>query len=205
MPVYKKIDTGNGTYLGVWKLTEELDELEAMVLLNDDEQAVYSQFRFEGRKREWLAVRALIREMRGCYTPVSYLPSGKPLIDGGFISISHTKGYVCVTLSDKPTAVDIEYLSNRADRYFQRFVSSDELEFIDSQQFSLYVLLIWSAKEMLFKLFDRQGVIFNSDLFVKSFKVEKSGDFTGGISQEGFNAEVKMSYWVTDDFVLVYC
>jgi 4'-phosphopantetheinyl transferase EntD len=197
--------TGSGVLLGLWKLTEEVHQLESMIQLCDSESATYSTFRFEGRKKEWLAVRILLKQMLGCYVPISYLPSGKPYIDGFNIGVSHTKGYVCVTVSDRPTAVDIEYVSSRADKNISRFVSEKEMALLDSEQYSVSVLLIWSAKEVLFKLYDRSEVVFNRDLYVEDLSVSSQGTFKGGICHQGFCDSVRLSYLVTDDFVLVYC
>ena len=82
MALYKNFKFGSYGMVGVWKITESLQELESSIALSEEEMALYRQFRFDARKREWLAVRCLLHQMLGYYAPVHYLPSGKPWIDG---------------------------------------------------------------------------------------------------------------------------
>ncbi len=205
MPVYKQIAFGADGQVGVWKITESLSQLESIITLSAEEMTVYRQFRFDARKREWLAVRCLLSQMLGYYTPVHYLDSGKPWIDGCYISISHTKGYVGVSLSTHPTAIDLEYPSGRVEPLAPRFVSDEEMLMVADQNKNLMLLLIWSGKETLFKLYDRAGVIFNRDLYVRELSLSPQGCMIGGINQNGFSGETELFFQVEDDLILVYC
>lgn len=205
MALYKHFETPLGGQVGVWKISESLQELESVISLAEDELAIYRQFRFEGRKREWLAVRCLLARMLGYYTPVHYLPSGKPFIEGCHISISHTKGYVGVSLSEKPTAIDLEYPSSRVEPLVHRFVSEAEMSMVDAGNKVLSYLLIWSAKEAIYKLYDQPGVIFSQDLYVRGLSLATQGSMVGGIHMDGFAAETELFFHVEDDFILVYC
>ena len=205
MALYKNFKFGSYGMVGVWKVTESLQELESSIALSEEEMALYRQFRFDARKREWLAVRCLLHQMLGYYAPVHYLPSGKPWIDGCHISISHTKGYVGVSLSEKPTAIDLEYPSSRVEPLVHRFVSEEEMTMVDLQNKARSFLLIWSAKEALFKLYDQPGIIFNQDLYVRGLSLASQGSMIGGINKDGFVAETELFFQVTDDLILVYC
>lgn len=102
------------------------------------------------RIAEKTAVRKLLREMTGDDSlQILYEESGKPLLsDGRQISISHTRGYAAIIIADRPVGIDIEYMSDRVGRITSKFVREDEKA--DS---TLSQLLLWSAKETVFKLF----------------------------------------------------
>lgn len=58
-----------------------------------------------GQTAAW---QAIVREKLGDIC-IGYDNRGAPIIDNGFISVSHTKGWVAVIFdSEKPCAVDIE-------------------------------------------------------------------------------------------------
>ncbi len=71
-----------------------------------------SQITSENRKREWLTVRVLLKEMLGEEKEILYTSTGKPyLSDNSYqISISHTKGLVAIALHSKmKVGIDIEH------------------------------------------------------------------------------------------------
>ena len=95
---------------GIWKMEEPIDVLLGLL----PERAYYEEelqrFNAPHRKQEWLSVRALLFRLLGMHKEVCYEPSGKPYLadNSYFISISHTKGYVAVILSEeKPVGIDI--------------------------------------------------------------------------------------------------
>lgn len=205
MARYMSIVIDGGGQVGIWKVTESLLQLESAVVLSEGELETYRKFRTDERKREWLAVRCLLQEMLGFYVPVQYLPSGKPWIAGWYISISHTKGYVGVSLAKKPTAIDLEYPSSRVEPLANRFVSPGEMDMVEPQNKVIALLLIWSAKEVLYKLYDRKGVVFNQDLYVQGLVVSSKGSMLGGIKKDGFMAETELFFQIEDDLIIVYC
>lgn len=205
MPLCRSITFDGEALLGIWQVTESLVELESLITLTDEDRKCYNAFRFEGRRREWLAVRCLIQQMVGRQLPIRYLASGKPVSDEFCISISHTKGYVGVTLSHVPTAIDLEYPSDRVVKLAHRFVSPQELHLVDEDNEIVSLLKIWSAKEVLFKFYDQSDIVFNRHLFVSEMPSSHSGIMRGGISKDGFEHQTNLYFDVTDDLILVYC
>ncbi len=59
---------------------------------------------------EKAAWRSIVRERLGSATVVGYNKNGAPVLENapGFISVSHTKGWVAVIWSPTPCAIDIE-------------------------------------------------------------------------------------------------
>ncbi len=62
------------------------------------------------RVAERAAWRAIVRERLGADTSIEYNENGAPVVDPGrgFISVSHTRGWVAVVWSPAPCAIDIE-------------------------------------------------------------------------------------------------
>lgn len=189
-------------------MTESLDDLLSLYTLKPYEKATFEAFRNDRRRKEWLTVRVLLGELAGLDVSIDYMESGKPFLRGSklFISITHTIGYVGVRLGIQPVALDMEYMSNRIIRLIPRFVSSREMRYIDDDNQVTTALIIWSAKETLFKRFDISDVLFDSHLFVRSLVVNGcEGVFTGCVDKDGFYAEVELRYRLFDDLILVYC
>lgn len=193
--------------MGVWKIEESSDEL--LSLLNQTH--IYLPFletiRMENRKKEWLAVRVLLKELLGEETIIAYHVNGAPYLPERnlFISISHTKGYVAVQLCDKsPTGIDIEYRTNRILNIRSRFISPEEDSNIDSANVTEHLLIYWCAKEALFKIIGQEGVDFIKHLHVDPFPYKKSGGLVVTETRTAQAASYVLSYVVNDDFVLVF-
>ncbi len=207
MPLFKKYEAPDAI-MGIWKMSESLPDLETYYKVKPHEVATYNSFRNDRRRKEWLTVRILLRELLGPEPSIEYMESGKPFLRGSkmFISITHTIGYVGVRLGGQPVALDMEYMSQRVLNLIPRFVSPKEMVYISEDNRVTTALLIWSAKETLFKRFDISDVLFEEHLSVRSLYVNSSiGVFAGCVNKDDFYAEVKLTYELFPDFVLVYC
>lgn len=79
---------------------------------------------FARRVAERAAWRAIVRRRLGDDTEIGYNKNGAPVLGAGrgYISVSHTKGWVSVIWSSEPCAIDIERRDRRlsaaaAERY----------------------------------------------------------------------------------------
>lgn len=207
MPLIKRREDAE-TQTGVWRMTESLAELEGRYAVGADEMPTYAAFRNDRRRKEWLTVRILLSEMAGAGVGIAYLPSGKPYLVGSdlFISITHTIGYVGIRLGRRPVALDMEYRSERVLKLIPRFVSEAEMRFIAPDNKETTALIIWSAKETLYKLFDRADLLFDEHLSVDNLVVDgEAGDFVGRVRTDALRAEVGLHYRLIDDLIIVYC
>lgn len=163
---------GAGAVMAFWRMTEDWETLCDTVDNPELVEEAIRRFVSQERRMEWLAVRALLNVMRTGKHEIAYYPSGRPyLTDGSFeISISHTKGFVAILLGDVPVGIDIEYYSHRVHRVKSRFVRPDEevLSYRGDDTFGL--LLIWTAKEAVYKVMNREGVDFLEHLQVLPFE-----------------------------------
>ena len=93
-----------GVSLGLWQMDETVEQLfEAYPLLQAYRSQMEEKYKNDGRKLEFLAIRALMYEMlktngapKGLLShagDITHNEAGKPLFRGYHISVSHTKGY----------------------------------------------------------------------------------------------------------------
>ncbi len=190
--------------LGIWKISENVDELCAMLSAVNEKK--FLAITSENRQKEWLTVRILLKTLCGEEKTIIYTESGKPLLkDNSYnISISHTKGFVAVLLDPiRQVGIDIEYLSDRAFKLKERFMSKKELSSLLPDNPVDKSLIYWSAKETLIKLLDKKDVILSEDLLVEPFILDNKGILIGKASstEESFS----INYKFTNSFVLTWC
>lgn len=207
MPLFFLSKEENVSVLAIWQITEAEQDLvkslpEGAGLLEE----ANALFLSATRRLEWLAVRRLLYEL-GIHQKISYHSSGRPYFADGLwnISISHTRGYAAVLLHrDSDVGVDIEQKSQRVFRVRSRFLSLTEEQTVvsvnaDREQDIL--LLLWSAKETMFKIIDREAVDFSEDFSILPFRLKEEGLFkaayTGAFPSYMFN----IRYRIFHDFV----
>ncbi len=200
MPLLQIQHIADDTLLGLWSMDECAEELARQYpMLSEVYAEACQRFKYEGKRRERMSVRALMVEMNdGALPEVSYNESGKPLLtDGRHISISHTKGIVAVVISEHhPVGVDVEYNSDRVSRVAKRFVREDEwTEDVKS------LLIMWSAKETVYKLFSEDSLWYD-EMRVVPFQVLAEGN----LEVENLKREnsVQVYYQINKEYVLTY-
>jgi phosphopantetheinyl transferase len=188
--------------LAVWRCDESLEELTAAIPFPQSVLSEAERFRAQHRREEWLAVRALFYTVMGRYVPIRYESSGKPCLEEGYISISHTKGYVAVAYSrSREVAVDIEQYGERVVRVAPRFMNPAE----DGGGDVWSLLLHWSAKETVYKLVGDSAVDFAHSIIVRPFRVGDAGVMSVSAQCPGGVWRVFPVRFVKDpDFVLTY-
>ena len=207
MPLYQQFsDCKGGCKIAIWQIVESEEELVAplsngRVLLEEARQ----RFKAAGRRIEWLAVRRLMHQL-GIASPIAYLPSGKPYLkdDKRHITISHTRGYAAVAISEtKPIGLDIEQRTDKVYRVQHKFLSPEEKSLLPSEKKNVEALLIiWTAKEAMFKLVDKEGIDFAEHFHLDPFTVAPAGECT---ARETFTPEHRtfsLRYWVLPEFVM---
>lgn len=141
----------SGVNLGLWQIDETVEEffdrypwlIKYNVLLSE-------RYKNEGRKEEFLAVRALLHEMLGDKVgEITHNEVGKPMLKGYHVSVSHTRGFAAMVVSkNREVGVDVEYICDRVKRIASKFMRKDEKAVdVDS------LLVHWCAKETVYKLF----------------------------------------------------
>ncbi len=99
---------------------------------------------------------------------IEHADSGRPLLKGSStqLSISHTANYLAIYASDMPCGVDIELRSRRSEHIAQKFAAPAEVEICSRVFAENPTLLVWCAKEAIYKRVDRVGVRLLEDFIV---------------------------------------
>ncbi len=134
---------------------------------------------------------------------LSYGEHGKPFLEQGpFFSISHSRQFSVLAVSENEIGIDIEMHQSPSERLLDRCFTEDEAAFakLSTENF----LRIWTAKEAVLKLFGT-GFSFSP----KNFSVlplddpheingRKIGFFCGNINEAPFTA----AFYKKEDFVI---
>jgi hypothetical protein len=207
MPIFRRFVSGNAR-VAVWRLDESVGQLAQLAGV-DVSMPLIVGCRSSVRKRELLAVRALLRSFVDEKAGLVYDRYGKPLLDGveGFISVSHTKGYVAVAYSlCSPVGVDIELLSRDVGVTAARFVHKDNMPAVVSDTTGKLALLHWCAKEALFKVVGDLGGTFGENISISPVQLSPAGLFTAEIvGLDLRETHYPLSYVVDGGLLLVLC
>lgn len=173
MPLFKSIPIHNGL-LAVWQITESSGELLAFFSPEEVANPAFQKFTYEKRKAEWLATRALLKQMIGSNFEISYSEAGKPVLTHPLykqISISHSREFVAVLVHQNlAVGLDIESINRNYDSVKNRFLSESELKLANNS--ALLQCIYWCAKEAVFKLVKEEGVDFRKQIEVSGFDPE---------------------------------
>ena len=192
MPLIRIDSIGENARLALWKMSERVEELPHPNHID------LTAFRSASRLKEKLTTYALIKELTGLDSlELSYASSGKPLLDGFEISISHTIGWAVVVLSQNtPVAVDIEYRSDRVTRITDRFIRADE----DKSSVDIQ-LINWSAKETMYKLFSEEQLQFH-EMRLQQFTSSNAGKIR--VEDLKYPKTIEVEYILNADYVLTW-
>lgn len=196
----------DGSSFALWNITEEVDEL--LEKLDNDPFVIerISQFTSIKRKCEFLASRCTLNEMTGKKLTISYKPSGQPVVEGENmnISISHTGEWVTVlTHPTKRVGIDIEKISDRLLRVKNKFLTPQELAFVDLQCEKPQLAIMWATKEALYKLLDIEGLDPISDIHIEPFMTYLDGHLTAYETKTNLNRHFDVEYLVRPQYVMV--
>jgi 4'-phosphopantetheinyl transferase len=195
------------TVYAVWHITESVGELHSAIILNNDEEELYSSFVVESRKKQWLAYRILIRKLlEPDEFKVEYDPFGKPFLAGSdfHISVTHTDDLAAVIISKAGrTGIDIEKIKSRIEKVKHKFVNDTEhLMLIPGKELEL-ITLIWCAKEALYKLYGERALDFKENMMVDVPDCVGI-PFKGRINHEGKMSHFRLYSEMVRDSILVY-
>lgn len=188
----------------VWNIEETESELWAIFGSWPDFEREMVSVKSMQRRLERLATQVLLKQHFGEIVPVSYNSDGKPILTNGFyLSISHAGPYVAIMVSPShEVAIDLEQLNPQAKtgesrivRVAHKFINQAENDFIKpyspAEQEWLQTV-IWSAKEVLFKLYSKGGVDFKEHLHVMPFQPEVCTVLDGRIHKHDLQANFRL-------------
>lgn len=198
----------NGGEISLWEITESEEELLAFSSVPSEELEELRLIKNSARRREKLAVRALLNEIFEGKVYLGHHDNGRPFLQNSLteISISHTANYVAVlTHPFESVGIDIERLNRDFAAVEQRALSFEERDYLSKREKSLHLAIIWSAKEAVFKRMSRSDVDFSKQIIVKKFSPRESGELdVSFIDKDGVEQEFNLNYEVFDKHVMAW-
>ena len=171
--------------LAVWYISETENELLQLLPMEADLAQQLQGIGHPEKRREWLASRILLHQLTGNTQALVYLPGGQPCLQQKQprISLSHTHNYAAAVASEHcQPGVDIEYRGERAGRLLKRFANEEELARLKELEQTSTATLLWCAKETVYKVLNRPGLLFREEVTVRGFGPASEGRLTAEVS-----------------------
>ncbi len=174
------------TSFAIWKIEETADELLAQLQLKEHERSYLNTLINGKRNMHWLSTRVLLRRMMETdeYIDCKVDSNGKPYLSNfpHYISLSHSYDYAAVMVSkNKAVGIDIELIKDKIGRIANKFMSSEEMAFIDKNERIEQLYVCWCAKEAIYKLHGKKNVSFLDNIKIEPFSYTQSGVFKAGL------------------------
>jgi hypothetical protein len=201
MPVIEDVQLSSKTRIIVWEIKETIDFLKSVLDLSDFSKKKLSKKKSEIHQKQFLAVRSILKILSIHDSDLSYAVDGNPLIKSGYISISHSKEFVAVIISDEKVGVDIESNSDKCFRIMQKFVGTEN-EFpikIDMKT----AQVIWNMKECLYKMMDFKEIDFKENLIVIPFSLNEKQTKIWFVKNE-LIMDHNVNYFINENYSLAY-
>lgn len=145
-----------------------LNSYSENVLFNE-ESIEWESIQHEVRKVEFLGIRSL-RNHVGLDSAIFYSSTRKPFLAPHLqteISISHSRHYCAFAYGSSEIGLDIEEINERIFKVESKFIHDNERSFFREDPM-VELTKLWCMKEAMFKLNNRVGIDFKTELLVES-------------------------------------
>ena len=158
--------TKNAAVVSILSLRENHPLKETFLF--DDEKEKLSNLKNEKRRLEFCAIR-FIRNQKNIPFSIAYSPIGAPYLAGSpmHVGISHSNDLVGLALAPFKIGLDIELISDRILTIKNRFTTSQEVALFSYTE-AMNFTIIWTIKEVLYKLAGRLEINLISELMINS-------------------------------------
>lgn len=205
MPIYKRITVDEDTVALIWKIEESLEFLE-----NDIELTNYCRNRYDDmksviHKKGFMSIRHLLNEFGYSDFDLEYDQKGKPhLKDEKHISITHSFEFTAVIISNKKVGIDIEKQREKIKLIAPKFTPIEEYKALGNGEDLIRKLtIVWGAKESLYKLYGKKGLLFLHDIFVEDFDISEQKT-TARVTHEEKVTFYTLNFLEFENFTCVY-
>ena len=147
MGLYLRKQLKNGAEISVWEVTETEEELLNIISIPNDELEELFIIKSEARRREKLAVRALLNTIFEEKVYLGHHDNGSPFIQNNLthISISHTNRFVAIiTHPTEDVGIDIESIERDFSAVEKKALSEDEREDLGDKKRNLQLAIYCS-------------------------------------------------------------
>jgi len=167
--------------MGLWHITESVDELISMLFLNKEEFDTLASFGNDTRRRQWLSYRALIRQLvkTDYIYRIYYDDDNKPFLVNpqSSISITHCTDYSAVLISPNMKlmhGLDIEPIHPKILKVTQKFMDAEEHEEWKKTENLEKAVMYWTFKEAIFKAYGKRYITLRGNIHINPFETERA-------------------------------
>jgi phosphopantetheinyl transferase len=126
------------------------------------------KIKLESRKKDWDRIEQCLQPTYSHYNVIKN-EFGQPFLsDGKFVSISHSDRFAATAISKIPVGIDIQVPHPSLFKVRHKYCHAEELTFLTEDPNDPRYLMLWSAKEAIFKIYGHQ-VDFAQDLVSTPF------------------------------------
>jgi len=197
--IYKHFFPSDNEEVLVFKITESEDELFQQIN-HPTVKNKLGGIKAPQKRLEFLA-RNLIFQLK--FLDLSLLSKnefGAPLLLKGndHISFSHSFPFVCMYINKvKQCGIDVERIQDKIVRISPKFLNSGELSFTESLPEK--ITMVWSAKEVAFKIYQKGGVDFKEHI-----QLNYAGSKLTGLFLKATPQKIKYDYMFFENHILIY-
>ena len=174
MPIIRTIRPNDNTVVGIWNITESIDDLSSQVVLSSKSKELLKNRKASIHKLQFLSIRAILLEFGYSDKDLSYINNAPILNNGKKISISHSNLFSCVIISDFKVGIDVQEFNNKIDTIAKKFIGYEALYVKDND--IQIISIIWNIKESIYKIAEIIGLDYKNHLLVIPFNI--NDDFT---------------------------
>ena len=174
MPIIRTIRPNDNTVVGIWKITESIDDLSSQVALSSKSKELLKNRKASIHKLQFLSIRAILLEFGYSDQDLSYINNSPILNNGKKISISHSNLFSCVIISDFKVGIDVQEFNNKINTIAKKFIGYETLYVKDND--TQIMSIIWNIKESIYKIAEIIGLDYKNHLLVIPFNI--NDDFT---------------------------
>ena len=203
MPLQELRSSKSGS-IALWHITEDEASLEKLAHESCPVNIISPQ-----KRLEWICGGILIAHLATSanipFLGIRKDEFGKPFLkeSNHHISLSHSYPYVAAQIHrDHSIGIDIEQPKQKLLKIAPRILDANELE--DAGSDMVKHCIYWCAKEALYKVYGKRGLLFTNHLHIKPFELKEAGELQGWIDANENQSFVDLCYLVTQDFVLVH-
>lgn len=196
MPLLFIKAVGETGKIGLWHITETLNQLHALKSFSPHDHERLKIASHEHRKKEMLVARIVTEKLMGKWAEIIYDEYNKPFVKHSkkHISVSHSHNLLAVIMDEKRTGIDIELVNSDIARIQHRFMNDSELKWIKNKYQAEILTLCWCAKEALYKLYGKKQLSFKKNILIDPFKYSGKGIIHATIQLDSRKNKYKLFY-----------
>ncbi len=167
MPLIKVKKHKNYKY-GLWHIEEKLDSLIESLKGTKEELNKIEYIKHTQRRKQNIAARLILNALSKKKTELSYSKFGSPKCkEFNYISVSHSKDYCIVAVSQENIGVDIQNIKPNINQLSDKFLNESEIKNNNS---IIELHFTWCAKEAIYKTLSNKPCSFKKNININSSK-----------------------------------